>query len=136
MLRWIFYVGMLAHDAGYSDDGLDTIAALSSLGGRQPEYAGGPESDDVPPPELETAERARLMHHVERFNAREFDSLRDMLADDVRAGDGQQDAQGPSPRCQRVLRSLFAVLRLPFCRGSSTGVLRTPRSIRRTASIG
>ncbi|WP_456619373.1 MULTISPECIES: sigma-70 family RNA polymerase sigma factor [unclassified Bradyrhizobium] len=42
------------------------------------------ESDDVRPPELETAERARLMHYVERFNARDFDSLRDMLADDVR----------------------------------------------------
>lgn len=42
------------------------------------------ESDDVKPPELETAERARLMHYVERFNARDFDSLRDMLADDVR----------------------------------------------------
>lgn len=41
------------------------------------------ESDDIRPPELETAERARLMHYVERFNARDFDSLRDMLADDV-----------------------------------------------------
>ncbi|WP_426613074.1 sigma-70 family RNA polymerase sigma factor [Bradyrhizobium sp. McL0616] len=42
------------------------------------------ESDDVRPPELENAERVRLMHYVERFNARDFDSLRDMLADDVR----------------------------------------------------
>ncbi|WP_283810018.1 sigma-70 family RNA polymerase sigma factor [Bradyrhizobium guangzhouense] len=42
------------------------------------------EPDDVRPPELETAERARLMHYVERFNARDFESLRDMLADDVR----------------------------------------------------
>nr|WP_276575434.1 sigma-70 family RNA polymerase sigma factor [Bradyrhizobium sp. Oc8] len=42
------------------------------------------ESDDVRPPELETAERARLTHYVERFNARDFESLRDMLADDVR----------------------------------------------------
>jgi RNA polymerase sigma-70 factor (ECF subfamily) len=33
---------------------------------------------------LETAERARLVHYVERFNARDFDSLREMLADDVR----------------------------------------------------
>ncbi len=41
------------------------------------------ESDDIRPPELEAAERARLMHYVERFNARDFDSLRDMLADDV-----------------------------------------------------
>jgi RNA polymerase sigma-70 factor (ECF subfamily) len=42
------------------------------------------ESDDVRPPELEKAERARLMHYIERFNARDFDSVRDMLADDVR----------------------------------------------------
>jgi len=41
------------------------------------------EPDDVRPPELETAERARLMHYVDRFNARDFDSLRDMLAEDV-----------------------------------------------------
>ena len=42
------------------------------------------EDDDIKPPELETSERARLTHYVERFNARDFDSLRDMLADDVR----------------------------------------------------
>ena len=41
------------------------------------------ESDDVRPPALEDAERARLLHYVECFNARDFDSLRDMLADDV-----------------------------------------------------
>ena len=42
------------------------------------------EPDEIRPPELDAAERARLMHYVERFNARDFDSLRDMLADDVR----------------------------------------------------
>ncbi|MDA9412695.1 RNA polymerase sigma70 [Bradyrhizobium sp. CCBAU 45384] len=42
------------------------------------------EPDDVRPPELAAADRARLMHYVERFNARDFGSLRDMLADDVR----------------------------------------------------
>jgi RNA polymerase sigma-70 factor (ECF subfamily) len=41
------------------------------------------EPDDVRPPELDAGERARLTHYVERFNARDFDSLRDMLADDV-----------------------------------------------------
>ena len=41
------------------------------------------ETDDIRPPELEAAERVRLMHYVERFNARDFDALRDMLADDV-----------------------------------------------------
>jgi len=42
------------------------------------------EPDDVRPPALEEAERARLMHYIERFNARDFDTVRDMLADDVR----------------------------------------------------
>jgi RNA polymerase sigma-70 factor (ECF subfamily) len=42
------------------------------------------EPDEVRPPVLEQAERARLMHYIERFNARDFDSVRDMLADDVR----------------------------------------------------
>jgi RNA polymerase sigma-70 factor (ECF subfamily) len=41
--------------------------------------------DDVrPAPELPEAERARLAAYVERFNARDFDAVRDMLAEDVR----------------------------------------------------
>jgi len=42
------------------------------------------EPDDAPAPELTAAERARLADYVARFNAREFDTLRDMLAEDVR----------------------------------------------------
>jgi RNA polymerase sigma-70 factor (ECF subfamily) len=42
------------------------------------------EPDDHPVPTLAAAERARLALYLERFNARDFDSLRDMLADDVR----------------------------------------------------
>ena len=41
------------------------------------------EPDDRPPPVLSEAERARLSAYVERFNARDFDALRDMLAEDV-----------------------------------------------------
>jgi len=41
------------------------------------------EPDDRPPPALGEAERARLAAYVERFNARDFDALRDMLAEDV-----------------------------------------------------
>ncbi len=37
-----------------------------------------------PPPALSVAERARLAAYVELFNAREFDRIRDMLAEDVR----------------------------------------------------
>ncbi len=42
------------------------------------------EPEDAEPPRLAEAERARLNHYVERFNARDFDAIRAMLADDVR----------------------------------------------------
>jgi RNA polymerase sigma-70 factor (ECF subfamily) len=40
--------------------------------------------DDRPLPILADAERAQLVSYVEKFNARDFDSLRDMLADDIK----------------------------------------------------
>lgn len=42
------------------------------------------EPDDIPLPVLAEPERARLAAYVDRFNARDFDTLRDMLADDVK----------------------------------------------------
>jgi RNA polymerase sigma-70 factor (ECF subfamily) len=42
------------------------------------------EPDAVPPPALTAVERARLLEYAARFNARDFDAVRDMLADDVR----------------------------------------------------
>jgi RNA polymerase sigma-70 factor (ECF subfamily) len=42
------------------------------------------EPDDAPPPVLSEADRARLGAYVDRFNARDFDAIRDMIADDVR----------------------------------------------------
>jgi RNA polymerase sigma-70 factor, ECF subfamily len=42
------------------------------------------DDDDRPAPALPEAERARLATYVERFNARDFDAVRDMLAEDVR----------------------------------------------------
>lgn len=42
------------------------------------------EPEDVPVPSLPAAERARLDLYVARFNARDFDAVRAMLADDVR----------------------------------------------------
>lgn len=42
------------------------------------------EPADFSPPALPAAERARLDLYVSRFNARDFDAVRDMLADDVR----------------------------------------------------
>jgi RNA polymerase sigma-70 factor (ECF subfamily) len=46
------------------------------------ELAGEP--DDFAPPVLDERERMRLALYVERFNARDFDALRDLLADEVR----------------------------------------------------
>ena len=42
------------------------------------------EPEDLPPPALAAGERAKLAAYVERFNARDFDAVRAMLADEVR----------------------------------------------------
>jgi RNA polymerase sigma-70 factor, ECF subfamily len=39
--------------------------------------------DDRPPPVLGAAERGLLAAYIDRFNARDFDAVRDMLADEV-----------------------------------------------------
>src|SRR5664279_3602998 len=46
------------------------------------EMAGEP--DDLPHPELSKADRDRLGAYVAQFNARDFDAIRAMIADDVR----------------------------------------------------
>jgi RNA polymerase sigma-70 factor (ECF subfamily) len=57
-------------------------AALHRGRARLSELAGEPE--DVPRPVLSEADRVRLGAYVEHFNARDFDAIRDMIADDVR----------------------------------------------------
>src|SRR3954468_3827423 len=57
-------------------------AALHRGRVRLSELAGEP--DDAPSPLLSQADRTRLGAYVERFNARDFDAIRDMIADDVR----------------------------------------------------
>jgi RNA polymerase sigma-70 factor (ECF subfamily) len=42
------------------------------------------EADDAPVPVLREPERSRLKLYIERFNARDFDAVRDMLVEDVR----------------------------------------------------
>jgi RNA polymerase sigma-70 factor (ECF subfamily) len=42
------------------------------------------EPDDAPVPALAAAERSLLAAYVDRFNARDFDAIRNMLADEVR----------------------------------------------------
>jgi RNA polymerase sigma-70 factor (ECF subfamily) len=75
---------------GYSLDEIGGITGSSLAAvkaalhrGREGLRAALAEPDDRPPPPLSQAERARLSAYVERFNARDFDALRDMLAEDV-----------------------------------------------------
>jgi RNA polymerase sigma-70 factor (ECF subfamily) len=57
-------------------------AALHRGRRRLSELADEPE--DMPQPVLSADDRARLGAYVEHFNARDFDAIRDMIADDVR----------------------------------------------------
>jgi RNA polymerase sigma-70 factor (ECF subfamily) len=57
-------------------------AALHRGRTRLSELANEPE--DMPSPDLSEADRARLGAYVEHFNARDFDAIRAMIADDVR----------------------------------------------------
>jgi RNA polymerase sigma-70 factor (ECF subfamily) len=56
-------------------------AALHRARVRLKELAAAP---DDPAPSLAAAERERLRAYADRFNARDFDTLRDLLAEDVR----------------------------------------------------
>ena len=42
------------------------------------------EPDDLPQPKLSEADRARLSAYVAHFNARDFDAIRGLIADDIR----------------------------------------------------
>jgi RNA polymerase sigma-70 factor (ECF subfamily) len=75
---------------GYSLEEIGTITGSSIAAvkaalhrGRARLRAAVAEPDDRPPPTLGAAERARLAAYVARFNARDFEALRDMLAEDV-----------------------------------------------------
>jgi RNA polymerase sigma-70 factor (ECF subfamily) len=57
-------------------------AALHRGRNRLRELAAEP--DDLPAPVLAEADRVRLATYTARFNARDFDALRDVLADEVR----------------------------------------------------
>jgi RNA polymerase sigma-70 factor (ECF subfamily) len=68
---------------GIVDSSVPAIkAALHRGRARLREIAAEP--DDRPLPVLREPERSLLAAYVERFNARDFDAIRDMLADEVR----------------------------------------------------
>jgi len=75
---------------GYSLDEIGGITGSSLAAvkaalhrGREGLRAAIDAPDDRPPPALSEPDRVRLSAYVERFNARDFDALRDMLAEDV-----------------------------------------------------
>jgi RNA polymerase sigma-70 factor (ECF subfamily) len=70
--------------SGMTDTTVPTVkAALNRGRTRLRELAREP--DDQAPPALAAADRARLDTYVARFNARDFDAIRAMLADEVKA---------------------------------------------------
>lgn len=76
---------------GYSLQEIGGIAGLSLPAikaalhrGRTRLRALSQEPDDLPVPVLQEPERSLLAAYVDRFNARDFDAVRDMLADEVR----------------------------------------------------
>ena len=69
--------------SGVTDATIPSIkAALHRGRARLRELAEEP--DDLPLPVLAEPERARLAAYIDRFNARDFDAVRNMLADEVR----------------------------------------------------
>jgi RNA polymerase sigma-70 factor (ECF subfamily) len=69
--------------AGVMETSLPAVkAALHRGRGSLKAFAQEPE--DRPMPSLSAEDRARLTGYIDRFNAREFDTLRNMLADDVK----------------------------------------------------
>jgi RNA polymerase sigma-70 factor (ECF subfamily) len=73
----------LAEVCDIMDFSLPAVKAALHRGRTQlREFAGEP--DDVPQPGLSEADRTRLNAYVGHFNARDFDAIRAMIADDVR----------------------------------------------------
>jgi RNA polymerase sigma-70 factor (ECF subfamily) len=65
------------------DHSLPAVKAALSRG-RTRLRALAEEDDDTPRPQLSDADRERLSAYVRHFNARDFDAIRAMIADDIR----------------------------------------------------
>ncbi|RWQ21177.1 sigma-70 family RNA polymerase sigma factor [Mesorhizobium sp.] len=83
----VIMMDVLGYSLQESSDMLDTSipaikAALHRGRGRLRHLADEP--DDRPVPKLSAAERLLLNAYIDRFNARDFDAVRDMLAEEVR----------------------------------------------------
>jgi RNA polymerase sigma-70 factor (ECF subfamily) len=61
-----------------------TVPAVKAALNRARTQLKGLGAEDAPAPDLPAAERMRLQAYADRFNARDFDALRGLLAEDVR----------------------------------------------------
>jgi RNA polymerase sigma-70 factor, ECF subfamily len=75
-------LGYTLAELGEIAEGSILKSALQRGRARLRELASEP--DAVPPPTLTAFEHQRLLEYAARFNARDFDAVRDMLSDDVR----------------------------------------------------
>lgn len=73
----------LAELCAVTDLSLPAVKAALHRGRTQLRAFAG-EPDDAPRPGLSEADRGRLNAYVDRFNARDFDTIRAMITDDVR----------------------------------------------------
>jgi RNA polymerase sigma-70 factor, ECF subfamily len=73
----------LSEVCGVMDFSLPAVKAALHRGRNQLRQLAG-EPDDLAPPQLSKADRDRLGAYVAHFNARDFDAIRAMIADDVR----------------------------------------------------
>jgi RNA polymerase sigma-70 factor (ECF subfamily) len=69
---------------GVMETSLPAVKAALHRGRARLRMLAAEEADDRPLPVLADSERARLSSYVARFNARDFEGLRDMLAEEVR----------------------------------------------------
>lgn len=76
---------------GYSLDEIGSVTALTIPAVKAALHRGrsrlreiAMEPENLAPPAIADAERSRFAAYVERFNARDFDAVRNMLADEVR----------------------------------------------------
>src|SRR4051812_15146319 len=76
---------VLGHSLEETAEILDmTVPAVKAALNRARTQLKGLGAEDAPAPDLPAAQRVRLQAYADRFNARDFDALRGLLAEDVR----------------------------------------------------
>lgn len=79
-------VDVLGHSLGETAEilGVSLAAVKAALHRARARLKDLADTPEAPPPSIAPAERERMRAYADRFNARDFDALRDLLAEDVR----------------------------------------------------